>query len=192
MNTERPLPPLRLALGLLLLGGWLALPLRAEPEAPLTLSQVEAAFLYNFAKYVTWPAGAFAAADDPLAIGLLGEDPLGEELARTVAREKPVQGRALRLVRGRTAAELAHCHIIFIGKSEEPWLAEHLAALRGAGSHALTIGEAETFLTAGGVIRLVVEQNKVRFDINVRAAERAELTISSKLLSLARNTRGRS
>jgi hypothetical protein len=165
-------------------------PSRAQNEPPLTQYQVEAAFLYHFCKYVTWPARAFAGPQDPIVIGVLGEDPFGNELSETIAREKPVQGRPLRLVRGRNVAEVGRCHILFISASEQSRLATHIAALQRASSIALTVGESEDFLTAGGMVRFVVEKNKVRFDINAPAAERAGLTISSKLLSLARNTRG--
>lgn len=166
-------------------------PVRAQAETTLTEYQVEAAFLYHFAKYVTWPPQAFAGPDDPIVIGVLGDDPFGEDLVQTVMREKPVQGRPLRVVHGRSPAELARCHILFISASEESRLKQHFDVLARAGSTALTVGESKGFLEAGGAIRFVVEKKKVRFEIATRAAERAGISISSKLLSLARNTRER-
>lgn len=171
---------------------WIATPLRAQSEPQLTQYQVEAAFLYNFAKYVTWPPQAFAGPDAPLVIGVLGDDPFGDDLTAATARAKTVQGRPLQVVRGRSAAELARCHILFVSSSEESRLAQHLAVLNRANSFALTVGETDDFLRAGGMIRFVVETNKVRFEINAANAERAGLAISSKLLSLARNPRPRS
>lgn len=159
----------------------------AESPAALTEYQVEAAFLYNFAKYVSWPTRAFAAATDPILIGILGDDPFGDDLVRAVTREKPVQGRSFRVVHARNAADLVRCHLVFISRSEDSRLAQHLASLRRAGSPALTVGESPAFLAAGGAIRFVVEDKKVRFEINARAAEAAGISISSKLLSLARN-----
>lgn len=166
---------------------------RAQADSALTQQQVEAAFLYHFAKYVTWPPTVFGSAGNPIVIGVLGDDPFGEELMNTIAREKPVQGRPLQIMRSRNLTELLHCHILFISASEEPRLAQHLATLARVKSPALTVGESEDFLKVGGggMIRFVVEKNKVRFDINARAAETAGLTLSSKLLSLARNSRGR-
>lgn len=164
---------------------------RAETESPLTEYQVEAAFLYHFAKYVTWPGRAFAAPGDPIVIGVLGDDPFGDDLAQTIAREKPVQGRPLQVVQSHNPAELVRCHILFISASEEPRLAQHFALLERTRSAALTVGESKEFLDAGGVIRFVVEKNKVRFEIDARNAARAGLALSSKLLSLARNTRER-
>ena len=164
--------------------------MRAQSET-LTEYQVEAAFLYHFAKYVTWPPQAFAGPDDPILIGVLGEDPFGDDLKQTLAREKPVQGRPLKVVSGRNPAELARCHILFISASETPRLKQHFEVLERARSAALTVGESKDFLDVGGAIRFVVEKNKVRFEIATRAAERAGISISSKLLSLARNTRDR-
>jgi hypothetical protein len=164
---------------------------RAETEPPLTQYQVEGAFLYHFTKYVTWPPGAFASRDDAIVIGVLGEDPFGAELAQTVAREKPVQGRPVRVIHSRNVTELARCHVVFISASEEGRLGQDFAALQRANSPALTVGESENFLREGGAIRFVVERNKVRFDINPANAERAGLSISSRLLSLARNARER-
>lgn len=174
---------------LLLLAGIAPLHAAAPSPPPLTEYQVEAAFLYNFAKYVTWPPRAFATPEAPILIGILGDDPFGDELTQAVARETPVQGRPFRVLRSRSAAELAHCHLLFISGSEESRLAQHFAILARARSVALTVGESSDFLDAGGVIRFVVENKKVRFEINPRAAEIAGLVISSKLLNLARNRR---
>jgi hypothetical protein len=164
-------------------------PSRAESESPLTQYQVEAAFLYHFTKYVTWPPRAFSSPADPILIGVLGDDPFGDELTQTVAREKPVQGRPVRIVRGRSVADVARCHVLFISASEQTRLAQDIAALQRANSAALIVGESENFLHDGGAVRFVIEQNKVRFEINAHNAERAGLTISSRLLSLARNAR---
>lgn len=162
-------------------------PGRAESPSALTEYQVEAAYLYNFAKYVTWPARAFTTAGDPILIGILGDDPFGDDLVRAVTHEKPVQGRGFRVVHSRSVADLARCHLLFISASEESRLAQHFTVLRRAGSHALTVGESAIFLDAGGAIRFTIENKKVRFEINARAAEAAGISISSKLLSLARN-----
>lgn len=164
---------------------------RADAESSLTQYQVEAAFLYHFTKYVTWPPRAFSSASDPILIGVLGDDPFGEDLAQAVAREKPVQGRAVRVVRSRNIADLTRCHVLFISGSEDARLAQDFAALQRANSPALTVGESETFLRDGGAVRFVIEHNKVRFEIDAHNAERAGLTISSRLLSLARNARER-
>ena len=192
MVTE-PRPGLfwrRLAFGLALLGMAPLAGAAGSPLRPPTEYEVKAAFLFNFAKFVTWPPTSFNTPDDPLVIGILGTDPFGAELARLAADVK-VQGRPLVVKHGTTAAQLAGCHVLFIGASEQERLVQVLASLRQNGSPALTVGDAEDFLSAGGMIRCVMEQNKVRFEIRPAAAANAGLTISSKLLSLALNQRTR-
>ena len=190
MVTEPRFPQPWKRLGILV--GLLFLPLGAlAAERAPTEYEVKAVFLFNFAKFVTWPPEAFPSAESPVVIGVLGEDPFGQGLER-LAAELRVQGRPLRVVRGHTAAELARCHVLYISASERDRTGQILAALRQAGSTALTVGETEGFLGAGGVIRFLVEQNKVRFEISADAAARSRLAISSKLLSLGLNARPRS
>lgn len=153
--------------------------------------EVKAAFLYNFAKFVSWPPAAFPDAEAPFQLGILGDDPFGEALARLVASQR-VQGRPFVIVHGRSPAELARCHILFISDSEQSRLAQHLAALRQAHSYALTVSDLDDFRAAGGMIHFVLERSRVRFQINPDSATAAGLTISSKLLSLARNAYERS
>lgn len=163
----------------------------ASPDRPPTEHEVKAAFLYKVAKYVTWPVHAFASRQDPILIGVLGDDSFGDDLASTVRRERSVHGRSLRVLHSRNAADLVHCHLLFISASEKSRLAQHLATLERSHSHALTVGQTDDFLAAGGAIRFFVENQKVRFEVNLRAAESAGLVISSKLLHLARKHRPR-
>lgn len=144
--------------------------------------RVKAVFLYNFAQFVTWPEKAFAKADSPLVIGVLGRDPFGRILDETV-RGEVVNGRKLEVRRFRSVTEVKECHILFISPSEQPRMLPILDALQGRSI--LTVGETEQFAINGGVIRFLSEQNKIRFRINTEAAEAAGLTISSKLLRLA-------
>lgn len=165
--------------------------LRATVAQDHTEYQVKAAFLFNFAKFVTWPPPSFGDPGSPIVIGVLGDDPFGDDLKRVVNTQR-VQGRPIEIMRGQTAAMLAKCHIIFVSASERTRLRQHLAALREARSHALTVSDAEDFLSFGGMIRFVVDQKKVRFEIAAENAAASALTISSKLLSLAVNNRSRS
>lgn len=144
--------------------------------------QVKAAFLYNFAKFVDWP-GEPAGTSAPLVITVFGKDPFGPALENIVLG-RTVNGRRLVIRRTSRLEELLPCHILFISSSEKRRLAEILQALRG--TSVLTVGDMEEFLQLGGSVRFFVEENKVRFGINLEAARRTELKISSKLLSLAR------
>jgi hypothetical protein len=160
-----------------------------EPARDAALEyEVKAAFLYNFAKFVDWPEDAPGTDRPALVIGVLGVDPFGESLDAAV-RGKTVNGRALSVRRFAEPSDLEPCQILFVSASQARRLPEILTRL--AGTPVLTVGEPEKFNRNGGIVRLVTEDNKVRFEINVDAAEHAGLQISSKLLALARIVHGR-
>ena len=161
---------------LLALGGG-----RAQESAP-TEYQLKAAFLLNFAKFVEWPPAAFAEATSPIVLGVLGNNPFGDVLERTV-QDKAINSRSVLVKPFRSSVESTNCQILFISTSEKARLPEILASLRGAS--VLTVGEMDGFTEAGGIINFVRQGNKIRFQINESAAKKAGLKISSKLLSLA-------
>ena len=146
--------------------------------------QVKAAFLYNFAKFVDWPAEAFAGSNGKLVIGVIGDDPFGGSLDQAVSG-KGINGRSLVIRRLKWNQDLRSCHIIFISSSERQRLPQIIQSLRGA--RVLTVGDMGQFNQQGGIINFILEANKVRFEINSRGADQARLKISSKLLSLAKN-----
>jgi hypothetical protein len=155
---------------------------RAQRELPSEY-EVKAAFLYNFAKFVEWPADTHSNPSAPIRLCVLGEDPFGRILDRAV-QDKSINGHELTILRSRQAQELRACHILFISASEKKHLPEIFAALQG--SSVLSVGDTEQFAELGGTIQFTLQDNRVRFTINLDAAERARLKISSKLLSLAR------
>jgi hypothetical protein len=144
--------------------------------------EVKAAFLYNFAQFVEWPTNAFADAQSPIVIGILGEDPFGASL-NEIVRGENVNGRPLAIAHYQRVEDIKACQILFISQSESRRLEEILASLKGRGI--LTVGDIDGFAKRGGMIRFVIENNRVRFRIDVEAAKAANLTISSKLLRLA-------
>lgn len=164
--------------GLLLLGG---LDLSAQ-TAPSKEYQVKAVFLFNFAQFVEWPPAAFAGANSPLVIGILGGDPFGAYLDETVRDEK-VNNRPLEVQRYRRVDEIKTCHVLFISRSEANRLEQILLSLKDRSI--LIVGDGDDFVQRGGMIRLATVQNKIRLIINVDAAKEANLTISSKLLRAA-------
>jgi hypothetical protein len=154
----------------------------ASPEEALDEYQVKAAFLYNFAKFVQWPAGTFLSPNEPMAICVLGQDPFGHSLEDTV-EGRAIEGRPL-IVRHVASIKLAaECHVLFISSAENRRSPPMLSDLRASGI--LTVGESNAPAADGPIINFRVEGGKVRFDINVDAAERQKLRISSRLLSLA-------
>jgi len=156
----------------------------AAPQSEnLSEYQVKAAFVYNFAKFVEWPAEAFADRNAPLRVCVLGENPFGQELMRVVNGKK-IGGHDL-IVSNFFEARLARgCHVLFVSSSERGRMAQVIEGLRE--TSVLTVGETGDFVRQGGMIRFVLEEGKVRFEVNLGASDRARLKISSKLLSLAR------
>jgi hypothetical protein len=147
---------------------------------------VKAAFLFNFAKFVEWPADAFKGHDDPFAICVIGQNPFGRALEDLV-RDKTVANRGFVVRAVSSAQQATNCHIVFVTASERKRFHSLLAELKG--HSILTVGEAEDFVANGGVINFKLKDARVRIEVDTGAAERAKLRISSKLLSLAEITR---
>jgi hypothetical protein len=145
--------------------------------------QVKAAFLFNFAKFVEWPPDTFANATTPIALCVFRHDPFGSALDEVI-RGKTINNRELVARRIHELSELKGCQILFVAEREEKQLPEILASLKGASS--LVVGEATEFAERGGAIQFFLENNKLRFAINVDAVQRSRLQASSKLLALAR------
>jgi hypothetical protein len=144
---------------------------------------VKAAFLYRFAQFVEWPSSAFDGPEAPLRFCVFGRDPFGEALDRTTSGES-ISGRGIDIRRTMSIAGLEDCHLVFVGHSERA----HVAAVIERVQHrpVLTVGETQGFAERGGVINFVLEQNRVRFEVNPESARREGLTIASGLLRLAR------
>ena len=147
--------------------------------------QVKAAYLYNFGRFVKWPAGAADKADS-FAVCVLGQDPFGSSLDSILAGEK-LDGKPLVARRISTPQEAADCRILFISSTEENHLKEILVALDESG--VLTVSDMPAFSRRGGMIQFVLEGDKVRFEINLAKAETAKLTVSSELLKVATSVR---
>ena len=151
----------------------------AANEAPLEY-QLKAAFLLNFTKFIEWPPSAFESPDAPFRICISEPDPFGDALNKMIAEEK-IGAHGLTVDHWTPQASL-RCQVIFFPKSQK----NVGAALEHLPEGVLTVGENENFLREGGVIRFVIENNHVRFDVNQTAARKMGLTISSKLLNIAR------
>jgi hypothetical protein len=144
--------------------------------------QVKAVFLLNFTKFVEWPASAFGAPDSPMAICILGDDPFGSTLDQIVAGEV-VSGRKVAVQRMKRAPPPKSCQVLFVGNPGK----DGLGILPALGPGVLTVGEGQGFVRDGGMIAFVIEDRRVRFDINQTAADNAGLKLSSRLLNVARS-----
>ncbi len=145
--------------------------------------QVKAAFIFNFAKFIEWPPKVFAAPDTPLCVGVLGDNPFGQNLAEFL-RDKTLNNRPLAVKECRSIDEAKACQVLFVSASESKRMPE---ILRGLGaSKVLTISETERFIKDGGMINFFREGNRIRFEISDQAARNVGLKIASKLLELGR------
>jgi hypothetical protein len=161
--------------------------------------QVKAAFLYNFIMFVDWPAGKMPAAGEPIIIGIIGKDPF--ENAFEPVKDKQVNGRKVIVKRfkgleemkksgmDKEFEEIKKCHLLFICSSEKAVAKEITDLVKN--NNVLTVGDMPGFLeSGGGIINFVLEEEKVRFEINVTTAEQSKLQIRSQLLRLAKKVIG--
>lgn len=145
--------------------------------------ELKAAFLFNFAKFIDWPANNFASPQSAFTICVLGQGPFVQVLD-DILQGKQIGDRPLAVQRFKDIAEGRHCQIIFVGSSESAHQMELLENLRG--ENVLVVGETTGFAESGGTIEFTLEDNHVRFTINIDAADRAGLKFSAKLLALAK------
>lgn len=152
--------------------------LEAQAAKP-TEYEVQAAYLSNFGRFVEWPA---AAPKDQFNVCVLGQDPFGPVLEAALKGET-IGAMPMVAKRITAAAEASGCRIVYVNSAKDNQLKPILVALRN--SSALTVSDNPEFTRQGGMIQFVLEGNRVRFEINLAAAQRAGLTLSSELLKVA-------
>ncbi len=162
--------------------------------------QIKAAFIYNFIKFVDWPEEKMADSNEPIIIGIIGKDPFGRVFEPI--KNKKVKNRIVVIKRFKSFEEikklgehdkaefdrninyLRKCHLLFVCSSEKDKVKEVLALVKD--HSVLTVADTKGFLEFGGIINFLMVDKKVRFEINVTAAKKSKLKISSKLLRLAK------
>jgi hypothetical protein len=143
--------------------------------------EVRAAFVYNFTKFINWPAGSIG--EDAFRVCVIGDDRLEESLRQMVSGEV-AHGRPIALLPLRDALDVRRCQILYVGPADVARGRRALAAAKGL--PILTVGDGARFLTDGGAVRFLIEDERVRFDVNLRAVEQAGLTMASAVLRVAR------
>jgi hypothetical protein len=157
----------------------------AEPPV-LSSTQIQAAFVYNFTKFVEWPAQTFRSRTQPLVIGVLGEGPLAAELA-TIVEGRTVNGRPI-VVRSISAdGDIGTTQLLFVGETQDERFAAIEVGIREM--PILTVGESPEFAAAGGAFRFLEQDGKLRFEINMTAVEHSGLKVSGQLQKLATSLR---
>lgn len=188
-----------------LLGLFLAAaPLTYAKDSSYKEYDIKAAFIYNFMKFVSWPDDPKKGdeekdvnSDEPIVIGVIGRNPFGKSMDAIL--KKKIKGREIVLLelmgydKGYDekkkeywqAEELEECRLLFVSSSEKKYAEKILAMVDG--KDILTVSETDKFLDRGGIINFVEHKNKIRFEINITAAKRADLKVRSQLLRLAMN-----
>ncbi len=152
------------------------------PPPPPTEYEVQAAYLSNFGRFVEWPARAGANERDPFYVCVLGTDPFGTLLDAALKGET-IGSAPMAARRITSAADAANCRIVFVNSTKDSELKGILATLKSF--KALTVSDTFNFTRQGGMIQFVLDGNRVRFEINLAAAQGAGLTLSSQLLKVA-------
>lgn len=144
--------------------------------------EIQAAYLFNFGKYVTWPEGADPS--QPFVIGVVGDSPIQGPLSR-LAKSKSLNNRPIAVKPIKAASDYQACQILFVPDGQNHELVAEVVR-RARATPTLIVGERRTSLEGGGMVNFFPEGNTLRFEIDPKAADRAQLKISSKLLALGK------
>jgi uncharacterized protein DUF4154 len=142
--------------------------------------ELKAAYIYNFAKFTRWPGAGDGGVPNPLVIGVLGDQRVADSISM-LTRGRTVGGSPIEVRSVSADAIPGNLHILYVAASQDAALTPTLFQ-----PGRLTIGETDTFTQNGGIIRLFVESDRLRFEIDNRHAQKAGLALSSQLLMLAR------
>jgi len=183
MRSLRYRQLLQWAVGILFLAGIL-LP-SAPAAAGIGESDVKAAFVLNFLKFVEWPASAFPSPEDPIVLSVLGSDPTAGSLASLDG--KMVSGRRVVVRKIPALSALERCQVLFVGASEKAQLERVLGAVQRW--PVLTVADFEGFAGRGGTIGFVRQDDRVGFEINEESAKKTGLKVNAKLLYLGKSVR---
>jgi hypothetical protein len=143
--------------------------------------QVQAAYLYNFGKFVKWPDGSPASQSGTFTICVLDGDPFGDTLQSTLAGES-IGGKPVAVKRLPKAEDAAACHILFISSAQGRGLGKILTAVDQIS--VLTVSDMPDFSRRGGMIQFLLEGNRIRFEINLESAQKSHLVLASELLKV--------
>ena len=179
---SRRIGPTSMCLLAIFSGAWIFSGRKVSAQQPPTEYQVEAAYLFNFLKFVKWPDDLPVEMRTRWVIGIIGDGSFGDGLEQLVSG-KTVQGREIQVRRFQPKENPRGCHILFISASQRKGLPRILEVMRG--SSVLLVADMGHFVESGGMIQFTTEDSHIRLIINVGATNRARLKVSSKLLSLA-------
>jgi len=181
MMKLRPIRACGIMLTLLLLQ-WLVGAPSAEAQ-PVSETQVKAAYLFSFAKFVKWPAETLPATTGPIRLCILNDVSFQVQLD-LIVRNKSIDGHPILVILVQNAEQSRSCQELFISSAAKQNPRPIIESLRG--TTVLTVGETEGFVEEGGIINFILQDDRVHFQVNQKAANQAGIKMSSQLLSLAR------
>ncbi len=155
-------------------------------EIKLTEYGLKAIWVFNFTKYVEWPAEAWGEAKAPFVIGIMGNDPFGSSLGDLVKGET-AKGHPIQIRHFKAGEDVSGCHLLFISRSESSRLKDILRSARG--HSILTVGETEDFIKEGGMLNLELADRKICCDLNMLAANEAGLRPKPQLRPVLRSVK---
>ncbi len=176
-----------LVLGFMVLAVWVELSAQISAQT-VEDSRVKAAYLYNFAKFVEWPSGAFRNPDDPAVICVVGDEHTSDVLDSALNGKK-AGGRLVEARRPHSPGEIRSCHVVFIGFPDKQRIEQMLNQVRGVS--VLTVGQSNQFLALGGMINLAQKDSRIELEIDPDASSAVGLKISSRLLVVSHLIRAR-
>ena len=178
---------------------WLATPTSAYSTSSHEY-EIKAAFLYNFMKFVGWPQEKTGDANEPIILGIIGKDPFGKAANSIEGKKVGQRDVVVRQFKSlmelkehfepneselnQLAQSLRKCHLLFVCSSERDLFRDIIGMVKS--SAVLTVGDTDGFLESGGIINFLVEESKIRFEINLVSAKKAKIDIRSQLLRLAK------
>ena len=145
--------------------------------------QVKAAYIYNFAKFIDWPAENFPNPTSPFRFCVLNDQSFQSSLNQ-ITKDKNLAGHPLHVDLVQSPEESRACEILFVNSSQDRHLHHIIETLQGVS--VLTVGETKSFLDEGGMITFVLQDQHVQFQVNHKAAIKAGLHISARLLIVAK------
>lgn len=149
---------------------------------PAPEAAIKAAVVANLPKFVEWPSGAFQSPSQPFVVGLLGEGAVADSVVAALTGKR-LGDRTISVTRLSKIEEASACHLLYLSPGEERRLDAILKALDGR--PVLTIADFNRFAQRGGMVGLIVQDGRVRFEINERATRASRLHLSADLLKLA-------
>jgi hypothetical protein len=156
--------------------------INSRAQESVTEFQVKAVFLYNFSQFVIWPDSCFTTENSPFVIGILGNDPFGDNIDEVVKGEF-VNSHPIIVQRVHRIEEANNCHILYFTEKNPDRLKNSIQRVNS--KYILSVSDTDEFTRIGGMVEFVTFENKIKIKINHEAVKRAGLEVSPKLLSLA-------